>query len=374
MVQFVFWVCAGVALYSYFIYPALLWIIVRIRRRDFSPGEAGPPVTVSLIITAYNEQARIRSKIDNALCVAYPGLEIIVASDCSVDDTDRIVLEYAERGVRLVRAPLRLGKENAQLSAIREAAGDIVVFSDVATQIPSDAFHKLMPYFQDPRVGAVSSEDRFIGSEGLVVGEGAYVRYEMWLRRLESKCAGLVGLSGSFFAVRKLVCEQWDVESPSDFNSALNCARLGMRAVAAADVVGYYPDLKDPQRERQRKVRTVVRGLAAIARHREVLSLRRYGLFAWQVWSHKVFRWLVPWALLLVLTSNVLLLGRHWIYVLSLVAQLLLYGFAICGQLSDRFTIPRMAHFFVQANVAILQAWWLYGTGTRVTTWQPSTR
>src|SRR5690606_5281565 len=169
----------------------------------------------------YNEEARIREKIENTLMVRFDPtrLELIVASDCSDDKTDDIVREYADRGVRLVWSAERLGKENSQRTAIEAARGDVIVFSDVATQIPEDALEKLEAYFQDPQIGAVSSEDRFISKDGSIAGEGAYVKYEMWLRQQESKLAGLVGLSGSFFAARKEVCQIWDIHSPSDFNT-----------------------------------------------------------------------------------------------------------------------------------------------------------
>jgi len=81
--------------------------------------------------------------------------------------------------------------------------------------VPVDALRKRAVYFDDAAVGAVSREDRFITKEGRVAGEGAYVKYEMWLRRMESAVAGLVGLSGSFFAARKSVCSEWDIHSPA---------------------------------------------------------------------------------------------------------------------------------------------------------------
>ena len=114
-----------------------------------------------------------------------------------------------------MRADERRGKEYAQFCAIEKASGDILVFSDVATRFPQDAFRKLASRFRDRAVGAVSSEDRFISNDGRIVGEGMYVRYEMWLRKLESVHAGLVGLSGSFFAARREVCADWDIHSPS---------------------------------------------------------------------------------------------------------------------------------------------------------------
>lgn len=377
MTTFLFWLLAILAVYSYFLYPLLLIVLRRVRKPSTSAVAAGEEITLSLIVTAYNEAGRIREKIENSLAIDYPGLEIIIASDCSSDATDSIVQEYADRGVRLVRAAERLGKENAQWTAIQAAAGDVLVFSDVATQIPVDALRKLAAYFADASIGAVSSEDRFISQAGEVAGEGAYVKYEMWLRSMESDLAGLVGLSGSFFAARKSVCQQWDIHSPSDFNTGLNCARAGFRAVTAPDVLGFYKDLSDPQKEYQRKVRTVLRGITAIARHPDVLSLPRYGLFAFQVWSHKIMRWGVPWFLVLLFLLNFRLLGSGAFYSLTFLGQLAFYGIAIAAHINAGVksnAIARLIYFFVQVNIGIADATLRFVSGKRMTTWQPSLR
>lgn len=372
-----FWILLILALYSYFLYPFLLALLIQLRPRRHLPALQPTLPSMSLIVTAYNEEGRIRDKLDNSLAIDYPGLEIIIASDCSSDATDDIVCEYAGRGVRLVRAGERLGKENAQWCAIQQASGEIVVFSDVATQIPADALRKLAAYFADASVGAVSSEDRFISQAGEVAGEGAYVRYEMWLRRMESQLAGLVGLSGSFFAARKMVCQNWDIHSPSDFNTGLNCARAGFRAVTAPDVLGFYKDLKDPKKEYQRKVRTVLRGITAIARHPDVLSVSRYGLFALQVWSHKIMRWAVPWLLLLLFWVSCHVAGSGWFYTLALLGQLAFYGIAIAAHFNARVkahAAARLIYFFVQVNIGLADALCRFLGGKRMTTWQPSAR
>jgi glycosyltransferase involved in cell wall biosynthesis len=337
------------------------------------------PRTLSLIITAHNEEDRIRSKLENTLALDYPRehLEVIVASDFSTDTTDSIVESYADRNIRLVRADQRKGKEYAQLCAIREARGDILVFSDVATTIPPEALQNLAAAFDDSRVGALSSEDRFVSQDGRVAGEGAYVKYEMWLRRLESDRAGLIGLSGSFFAARREVCEDWDIYSPSDFNTALNCAKLGMVAVSSPEVVGIYQDVKDASLEYRRKMRTVIRGLTAIVRHPEVLSLSRMGLFAFQVWSHKIMRWGVPWFMLGFAVLTLLLQSRGGVYQVALVAQLIFYGIALLGWLSARArenTVVRIIFFFVQTNLALARAVWSFLVGKRMTVWTPSRR
>lgn len=377
MLTILFWVLLFFAVYSYFIYPVVLSVLLSWRARAAAPAAAPVLPSMSLIVTAYNEQGRIRRKLENSLAIDYPGLEIIVASDCSNDETEQIVGEYVDRGVKLVRAGERLGKENAQWCAIQQAQGELVVFSDVATEIPGDALRKLAAHFADARIGAVSSEDRFISHDGSVAGEGAYVRYEMWLRRMESELAGLVGLSGSFFAARKNVCSEWDIHSPSDFNTALSCARSGLRAVTAPDVLGFYKDLKDPQKEYQRKVRTVLRGITAIARHRDILSFERFHFFALQVWSHKILRWGVPWFLLVLLPITFAVAGEGAIYTLALLGQMLFYGVAIAAHVNERVrenTAARIIYFFVQSNVAIADACLRFIRGTRMTTWQPSAR
>ena len=379
--QPLFWILLFAAAYSYFVYPALLWLLCR-GRREVPVVDSTLPAewpSMSLIVTAYNEEARIREKIENTLAIDYPraALEVIVASDCSSDATESIAGQYASHGVRVVRATERLGKENAQLTALREARGEILVFSDVATQIPADALRRLAKYFATPRVGAVSSEDRFVGSDGVVAGEGAYVRYEMWLRRMESRVAGLVGLSGSFFAARKSICELWDILSPSDFNTALNCARAGKRAVTSPDVTGYYKDLADPRKEYQRKVRTVLRGITAIARHPDVLNPFRFGLFAWQVWSHKIMRWLVPYFLVALFAVSLPLASQGGIYLAALVAQLAFYAVALLAHFSGsvrKHALPKLIYFFVQVNISLADASVRFLSGQRMATWQPSAR
>ena len=152
---------------------------------------------VSLIITVHNEADRIREKIENSLAIDYPGMGILIASDCSIDATDSIVGEYQECEVKLIRALERKGKEFAQLCAIRACEGMIIVFSDAGTHIKSESIKKVVSHFADSTIGAISSEDRFLQDDGELVWEGAYVEYEMLLRRMESDVGGLIGLSGS---------------------------------------------------------------------------------------------------------------------------------------------------------------------------------
>ena len=381
--QLLFWILLILSIFSYFLYPLTLRMLSVLhsapeQQFGYANEDELPPLT--LIVTAYNEEKRIREKIENTLSLEYPKekLTLVVASDSSTDETDAIVREYSESNVNLVRAEERLGKENAQWQAIKTVKDGVIVFSDTATKIETDGLKKLARYFANPRVGAISSEDRFISDNGQVAGEGAYVEYEMWLRQQESGLGGLVGLSGSFFAARVEVCQSWDIHSPSDFNTALNCSRQNLVAVTAPDVLGYYKDLADPSKEYARKVRTVIRGMTALARHPDVLNPFKYGLYSYQVISHKLLRWTVPWTLLgLFMVTPFCLQGDLDVYALAMIGQLAFYGLAIFAHFSEsvrRNPAVKIIYFFIQVNIALFDASIKFMSGKRMTVWQPSAR
>jgi hypothetical protein len=377
--EYMFYVFAVFSVYSYFLYPFLLNYTPKRKQQTVADFDKNNLPSASLIITVHNEQERIREKLETSLAIDYPQdrLEIIIASDFSTDDTDSIVESFAEKNIKLVRADERKGKEYAQLCAIRESRGGIIVFSDVATLIPADALRLMVKCFADENVGAVSSEDQFISNDGEIAGEGAYVKYEMWLRRMESDRAGLIGLSGSFFAARREVCEQWDISVPSDFSVALNCAKQGLVAITCAEVLGIYKDVKDPSLEYQRKMRTVIRGITAIARHPEVFNPFRMPWFFFQVCSHKLMRWGVPWFMLALAMLTLMLQGQGMIYELALYAQLLFYSLAFAGWVSlslRKNALINLVFFFVKTNIALAQATLFYISGKRMTTWTPSKR
>jgi len=372
MAEVAFWSSVALVLYAHLGYPLALMALSLIRNRPVETGTVTP--RVSFIIAAHNEGRRIRGKIENTLGQNYPAasLEIIVASDCSTDGTDEIVGSYSDR-VRLVRAPERRGKEAAQQLAVEAASGEILVFSDVATTLAADGISSIVRNFADPTVGCVSSVDRFIDPDGRITGEGAYVRYEMFLRTLETRVNSLVGLSGSFFAARREVCRKWAADRQSDFNTLLNAVDMGLRGVLDPDSAGYYRNIVDDRREFQRKVRTVVRGISVLAANVRMLDPVRYGLFSWQLLSHKVCRWLVPFAMIVACLSNALLISRSPVYLASFVVQIGFYAAAL-GGLWTGFRVLRIPSFLLIVNLAILTAWFRYARGERITSWSPSER
>jgi glycosyltransferase involved in cell wall biosynthesis len=377
MIVAIFWLCLFAATYNYFWYPAILLILPR-RKRALA-ADPNPAHKVAIVIAARNEAAKIAEKLDNTLALAPGGaeLDVMVASDASDDATDGIVLSYASKGIRLVRSPVRRGKEFAQELAIATTSADLIVFTDAGTILPQEALTALLDAFRDPEVGAVSSVDRFITADGTLQGEGAYVRYEMWLRDLETRFHSLVGLSGSFFAARLSVCQRWDNRVPSDFGTALSCAQLGLRAISDRRVVGYYKNIADSRKEYQRKVRTVTRGMNALRVRAEVLNPARYGRFAFEVFSHKLMRWATPWFLIGALCANTALAFHSAAYRVLLAGQLAFYLSPAASRIVPalrKIGLVRMGIYFVEVNVAIVHASVLVLAGRTIATWEPSKR
>ena len=388
----VFWISVFFIFYAYFGYPLALYTLSFFRSRKVNRDPEFLP-HASFIITVHNEEQRIRGKIENTLALDYPAdkLEIIFASDASTDNTDEIVKSYS--GLKLVRSPERKGKEYAQKIAVEQAAGEVLVFSDVATILDPDGLRQIVSNFADDTVGCVSSTDKFIDAEGLISGEGAYVKYEMFLRNLESRINTLVGLSGSFFAARKTVCENWAPDIQSDFNTVLNAVKMGLKAICDPHSIGYYKNITDEKKEFDRKARTVLRGVHVLMRNSSLLSPQKYGLFAWQLFSHKLCRWLVPIFMIIAFVSNAaIFLSSGLLFVLFLL-QLAFYGLAISYYAQIKymkdisidsiqnsklknffFSFAKLSYYFVSANMSILAAWWRFIKGQKTTFWEPSER
>ncbi|VFQ44447.1 nucleotide-diphospho-sugar transferases [Desulfoluna butyratoxydans] len=373
------WLFAGsvfMIFFAYFGYPLSLKLI-RPRHAPVQKMSILPSVT--FIIAAYNEEKRIGQKLEDTLALDYPqdSFQVVVASDGSTDGTADIVRTFEDRGVEFLEMPGRSGKERAQKAALERARGEIVVFSDVATVLEPHGIRAIVANFADPSVGCVSSEDRLLARDGKPCGEGAYVRYEMWVRRVESSVHSVVGLSGSFFAARKEVCRDFSGEMQSDFRMLLSAVALGYRGVSDPKVLGYYQDIADPDKELSRKIRTVVRGLTVFFENRRFLNPFRYGLFSYQLLGHKLCRWLVPFFLVVAFGANLVLALSSFFFCLLFVGQAAFYGIAAAEHVRKvpfGHSLLRIPGYFVTVNIAIALAWKLYWSGHRIVMWTSSER
>jgi cellulose synthase/poly-beta-1,6-N-acetylglucosamine synthase-like glycosyltransferase len=292
-----------VTLYGYVGYPLLLVIVRMFRRRP--PVATARPATwprISITLPAYNAEQTLRPVLDGLVGLDYPAelRQIVVVSDGSTDGTDALVAEYAHLGVELLRHEPRAGKTEAENFAMSALTGEIIVNTDASVALRSDAVWRLVAALADPAVGVSSGRDISVAAVGATGhgGEAAYVGYEMWIRDRETEVEAIVGSSGCLYAVRaELHRRNLPGYLARDFSSALWARLNGFRAVSVRDAICFVPRAASMRVEFRRKVRTMTRGIETLFYHGRLLNPVRYGVFAWMLWSHKLIRWLVPWAL-----------------------------------------------------------------------------
>lgn len=375
--------------YAYLVYPLTLWILSRINRRrtteslgnSFGKRDANPLVTV--VVPAYNEEHQIRGTIEALLAQDYPSdrLQILILSDASTDRTDEIVREYASRGVELLRMPVRGGKtaaENASCAVIR---GEIVINSDASVRLHPIAVRRLIEEMGDPRVGVASTRDVSVspGSSTANVTEAGYVGYEMSIRSLETKTGGIVGASGSGYAIRaNLHRLPVRADLSRDFSAALTARANGMSAVSVDDAVCFVPRTSSLRSEYRRKVRTIARGIDTLLFRRRLLDPMEYGSFSWKLLSHKVARWLVPVSALPAAVGLALLAPTEvWAAVCLALAILVLLVAVVGAVWPVGRTVPRpisIITFATAANLAVVHAVLRVMFGHEDHLWEPTRR
>ena len=369
-------------IYAYAGYPLILLVVVRFR--DFSLKREDICPTVSVIIAVYNGEKVIRGKLENTLSMNYPKekLQVIVASDCSTDKTQEIIMKYRHRGVNLLVLPERQGKTTAENRAIKEALGEILVFTDASTLLEKDAIREMIKNFADPRVGCVSGEDKSVNQYNprLIVSEGVYVRYEMFLRRLESLTHSLVGASGCLYATRRELCIELPAHITRDFFTPLHAREKGFFTISEPGAIAYVKAIESQPVEFGRKIRTITGGLSVLFYKKALLNPIKYGLYAVILIHHKLLRWLVPFFLLTGLLTNLLLLGTTKLFFWFFIMQMMLYLFALIGLIQSQtgrlyriFSVPL---YFLMINIATLVSWWKLITNQdkAFATWNPTKR
>jgi glycosyltransferase involved in cell wall biosynthesis len=381
----IFWASLAAVAWTYAGYPLLLLALARLRPRSpepQAPAEA-PPLcpTVTIIIAAYNEEKAIRDKLESTLALDYPPekLEVIVASDNSTDRTHDIVRELAPRGVRLVVLPERAGKTAAQNLAAAAAKGEVLIFTDATTELDRDSVRRLTACFADPRVGCAGAELEYVSEGGSAVGQGGglYWRYEKRVKELEAVVSTLIGVSGCLYAVRARAYRPIEPDLISDFVIAGDVYQRGFITVYGAGTVSSEKTHEETGKEFEMRVRVIVRTINALVRRARMLNPLRYGFFSFQLFSHKVLRYLVPELLIAIFASglSLALFGGTAapIYRALTLAQLALYLAAAVGWLRQRLglrlPLVHVPFYFVVVNLAALWALVLYLRGERKVTW-----
>lgn len=375
--QFIFWSSAAALFYTYAGYPILVYAIARLFPKPIKRAAFAPTVTV--LITAYNEELDISAKLENTLAIDYDRekLEILVASDCSGDRTDEIVSEFAARGVKLYRQTERLGKTTAQNAAVERAAGEIILFSDATTMYQPDVLKMMMPNFADQTVGCVAGKLVYVDDSQSHVGAGAksYWSYETFIKESESRACSLIGASGCLYAVRKSAYRPMYAEACSDFLIATVMREQNLRTVYEPKAVCTEETNRHTDKEMRMRVRVISQTITDLWRNRRMLNPFRSGFYAVELISHKIFRYSVPVFLILLFATSARLFSLSDFFAVAFVLQVAFYLMAFAAWIMEKTGQPAgalaMPLYFVLANLASLVGFYKFLRGERFARWEP---
>ncbi|MBX3330261.1 MAG: glycosyltransferase family 2 protein [Nitrospira sp.] len=370
--------------YAYFGYLIVLWALSLVAGRSMSHEPSSRLPKVSLIISVYNEESILSEKLTNSLALDYPKelLRIIVVSDGSTDGTEEIAKSFADRGIILRSYPGRIGKTACLNQAVADLSSEIVIFSDANSMYPQNTVRALIAPFSDPGIGFVTGGTSYVADNNGQMGEsiGIYARLEQMTKLLESQLGSCVGADGAMFAIRRSLYQPLDHADINDLVIPLKIVRAGYRGVYSPQAFCVEVVAKEAAKEFSRQVRIAARTIRAVMAQRALLNPFVYGLFAFQLASHKVCKLIVPFLLLLALVTNVVLVGTSPFYLILLIIQLMVYMTAWMAV--RRSAVPAsgsfvmrpfvLMHSFLVVNAAVGIAWIRYWKRDSFTTWAPA--
>ncbi|MEO8164845.1 MAG: glycosyltransferase family 2 protein [Betaproteobacteria bacterium] len=335
---------------------------------------------VSLLIAAHNEEDCIADRLRNALALDYPvgKLEIVVASDGSRDCTNEIVRQFEDEGVRLLAYEQNRGKSSALNASVPQLNGDIVVFSDANTHFEPDAIHRLMRWFNDPHVRVVSGKlllrDPVTGNNI----DSLYWRYETFIKTCEGGLGAKLGANGAIYAIQR----RDYVPLPKnaiidDFLIPLLIKRKhGGRIVFDAQAIAHEESPAQMSCEFRRRARIGTGAYQSLVLLWPLLN-PVYGWTAFCFFSHKVLRWLVPFFLLAMVVSNLLLLSQT-MFQITLGLQVIFLLVSLVGSHLPGNSLPirliRVSTMFTNMNLALLVGFWRWATTRQTGAWKRTAR
>lgn len=328
-----FWLAMAVLSLTWVGYPVALYLLQGLFPREPAPKDYFPTVTV--MVTVHNEEKVIARRLQNLLSLDYPKdrLDILVVSDGSTDGTEAILRDLQRRhpAIRFLATP-KLGKSGAQNLGVPLARGEIIVFTDAETLFAEDTVKMLVRHFADPRVGCVSGRLVLGGQDGAVsCGHGLYWRYEMWLRRQESRLGLLHTSSGVALAFRKSLFRPLSPSHGDDCAVPLDVILQGQRVIHEEEALAYDAFPNSLEGELRARIRMTLRNLICTLAKYPVLNPFRFPGISLAILYHKLCRWLTPYFIMLIFLTNLLLLHERGLYQLTFFLQMGLIFLGLIG-------------------------------------------
>ncbi|NLB62583.1 MAG: glycosyltransferase family 2 protein [Fibrobacter sp.] len=368
MLDIIFLILAFLLLHTYVIFPLTLPIIAEIFR--YKPTKKNPVTelpTVSLLISAFNEESVIEKKIHNSLALDYPPekLQILIGNDGSTDRTAEIVSKYAPQ-VTLINAPQNQGKA-AMLNQLQEAAtGEILIFCDANTMFFPNVVRKLSHAFSDEKMGCVCGHlilSDFSGS-ALGQGESTYWEFESEVKKFQGQTGAVMGGNGAIYAIRKSLYSVLPSKKSvmDDFFITIKVLLKGYKSTFISSAIGTEQTSKIGTGEYVRKVRIGRANFNYLYAYLPLLNPLR-PLVAYYFLSHKLLRWFSPQMAIALFVTNFFLWTQNPIYALLFIVQIIFYSSAFIGlfvaKINKKLNFLSTPFYFLTMNFALLKGFFL---------------
>ena len=379
LIETLFWLSAAAIFHAYAGYPLLLWLISFIIKAPIKKADITP--SVSLVISAYNEEKILPEKLENALDLDYPQdlLEIAVISDGSTDKTNTIIQNFSEQSNRILPciSQQNKGKTACLNDFFPKLHGDIILFSDANSFYDKNLIRRIVRPFADTEIGFVTGSTKYFASSADASNHtmGIYSRLERLTKSLESKIGSCVGADGAAFAIRNSLFSPLQPDDINDLVIPFHIVSKGYRGILEASVLCTEAAAGKPE-EFHRQIRITNRTLRAIFNHKYLLNPFQYPLFSFELFSHKIMKYLTPLWMLFLLTTNALLaFGSGTFYKILFVLQGFFYVCALIGLLKKgeerKARLINACHVFLLVNAAYAVGWFKYLKGETYTSWKP---
>ena len=342
ILKIVFWINIIIVIYVYFGYFFILKFLTLVfKKENFSKlKKIQKYPLISVIIAAYNEERVIKKRIGNLLQQDYPEdkLEIILASDGSTDRTVEIAKQFGKYGVKILDFKQNRGRAAVQNDGVKEAKGEIIIFTDAETEFEKSFLRKIIKYFSDKKVGCVVGNLIYKAKDSPISqSEGLYFKFEKKIRELESKLGVLATATGACMAIRKKLWKDLTPIDDCDFTTPLDVILQGYKAVFAKDAIAYDIPPSSVKGELKARIRQTSKNFIGTLKRWGIKGWIKHPFVSWGLLSHKILRWFTPFFMLGAFLSNAFLLNEGWIYKFAFIGQIAFYMLTILGFAGELF-------------------------------------
>ncbi len=382
----IFLLCLFIPLYSYLLFPLYLKLSVKViqkNKNNYFQITDWPLVTI--VFSVFNEEAVIKTKLDSILNADYPKdkLFVLIGSDNSTDRTNTIIEDYITKhpNITLIKKHARHGKLKIINELVDIATTEHLIFTDANVFFEPITIKALLYDLIIKQAKMVCGNIHKFSpkNKGISGQEIFYMNFENQLKYHESLKYGFcVGVEGGCYAIYKShFVKVPDGFLMDDFFITLHVISNNQKVLFEPEAL-CYEDVNDaPMIEFKRKIRISLGNYRNLIYYKHLL-LPIYKGFGFAFFSHKVLRWITPFAIVLSFLCVIALVGKYSIFKWLLLCYLVVFTlplFTIAFEkLKIKIPLVNFLGHFILMNLALLLGFVKFISASHESAWEPPKR